>query len=119
MWVTMYNEYRTNDPKVDTGLEVVPPARGTEGLIPHDPSEAEPKYAYDPNGRSQPSGARTGSRNPFGLAPWLFGLLVSLITAVVVGGAVGGGLGAALASKKNRYICLITIYLCIGTLIRI
>lgn len=31
------------------------------------------------------------SRNPWGLGPLAFGLLVAVITALVVGGAVGGG----------------------------
>jgi hypothetical protein len=41
-------------------------------------------------------------RNPFGLSPLAFGLLVGVITAIVIGAALGGGIGAALASCQSQ-----------------
>ena len=41
-------------------------------------------------------------RNPFGLSPLLFGLLVGTITTVVVGGILGGALGSRLARRMSR-----------------
>jgi len=40
------------------------------------------------------------SRNPFGLSPLLFGLLVALLTSIVLGGALGGALGAIKSSSE-------------------
>lgn len=40
-------------------------------------------------------------RNPWGMSPLAFGLLVALITALVVGGAVGGGVAGAMSSKDD------------------
>ncbi|KEF54298.1 uncharacterized protein A1O9_09464, partial [Exophiala aquamarina CBS 119918] len=40
-------------------------------------------------------------RNPWGLSPLAFGLLVAIITALVVGGAVGGGVAGAMSGKDD------------------
>lgn len=40
-------------------------------------------------------------RNPFGLTPLAFGVLVALVTASIVGAAIGGGLGGALGNKEK------------------
>jgi hypothetical protein len=50
----------------------------------------------------KPYGERARSRNPFGLSPLLFGLLIAALTAIVVGAAVGGGLGGTLASCQSQ-----------------
>lgn len=47
-------------------------------------------------------GERGRFRNPFGLSPLLFGLLIAALTAIVVGAAVGGGLGGTLASCQTQ-----------------
>ena len=41
------------------------------------------------------------SRNPFGLSPLLFGLLVALVTAIITGGAIGGGVGSQIKSSSE------------------
>lgn len=40
-------------------------------------------------------------RNPWGLSPLAFGLLVAIITALVVGGAVGGGVAGAMSGNDD------------------
>lgn len=40
-------------------------------------------------------------RNPWGLSPLAFGVMVALITALVVGGAVGGGVAGAMSGNKG------------------
>ena len=40
-------------------------------------------------------------RNPFGLSPLAFGLLVGAAVAIVMGAALGGGIGGALASCQS------------------
>lgn len=49
---------------------------------------------------------RQTSRNPFGLSPSAFGILVALITATILGAALGGGLGSAInsSSKAAKYV---------------
>lgn len=42
---------------------------------------------------------QSSSRNPWGLSPLVFGLLVALVTAVIIGGAVGGGVGSQIKSS--------------------
>ena len=43
-------------------------------------------------------------RNPWGLSPLMFGLLIALTTMIVVGAIVGGGVGGALSSSNHsRY----------------
>jgi hypothetical protein len=65
------------------------------------------------NGKPPPQGpyeytptTRLGSnmnqdRNPWGLRPLTFGLLIALITSIVVGAVVGGGVGGALSSSNH------------------
>ena len=105
--------------EVPSGLEVgLPPSQGTsnpsarkpvasyaapsttqDGMSQY-PSEDGNKYLSEAGGISKPR------RNPWGLSPLMFGLLVALITLIIVGAALGGGLGGSLASaqKKNKYV---------------
>ena len=48
--------------------------------------------------QSEPSG-----RNPWGLRPVAFGLLVGIVTAIVVGAAVGGGVAGSMTSRKDSW----------------
>lgn len=57
-----------------------------------DESEDDDRAAMGVNPRQKTS------RNPFGLSPAVFGLLVALVTAIVVGAAVGGGVGSQVKS---------------------
>jgi hypothetical protein len=51
-------------------------------------------------------------RNPWGLSPLMFGLLVALITLIIVGAALGGSLGGSLASaQKKKYALSATLLL--------
>jgi hypothetical protein len=45
--------------------------------------------------------AASGFRNPWGLTPLTFGLLIASITAIVVGAAVGGGVGGTLSCSHR------------------
>jgi hypothetical protein len=104
--------------EVPSGLEVgLPPSPGTsnpsarkpvpshgapstmQDSMSQYPSEDGNKYLTEAGGISKPR------RNPWGLSPLMFGLLVALITLIIVGAALGGGLGGslALAQKKNKY----------------
>lgn len=52
---------------------------------------------------------RPPPRNPFGLSPLAFGLLVGSVVAIVMAAALGGGIGGALAScnsQKSKYAFL-------------
>jgi hypothetical protein len=40
-------------------------------------------------------------RNPWGLSPLAFGLLIAGLTAVIVGGAVGGGVAGAMSGNDK------------------
>jgi len=40
-------------------------------------------------------------RNPWGMSPLAFGLLVATFTALIVGGAVGGGVAGAMSGKND------------------
>jgi len=101
-----------------SGLEVgLPPSQGTsnpsarnpvpsygapsttqDGMSQY-PSKDGNKYLTEAGGISKPR------RNPWGLSPLMFGLLMVLITLIIVGAALGGGLGGSLVSaqKKNNY----------------
>ena len=43
------------------------------------------------------------SRNPLGLGPVAFGLLVAFVTAIVVGAAVGGAVAGSMTSRKDSW----------------
>jgi hypothetical protein len=63
-------------------------------------------YANRPDNHDDERAAGTNasqgkSRNPFGLSPAMFGLLVAVLTAIVVGGAVGGGVGSQIKSTAS------------------
>ena len=67
--------------------------------------------SYGPEVYHQPAAAgahvQPQRRNPWGLSPLAFGLLVGGITAVIMAAALGGGIGGALAScnsKKSEYV---------------
>src|ERR1700722_1454376 len=104
--------------EVPSGLEVgLPPSQGTSN-----PSARKPVPSYGAPSTTQDGVSQYPSedgnkylteagdipkprRNPWGLSPLMFGLLVALITLIIVGAALGGGLGGCLASaqKKNKY----------------
>jgi hypothetical protein len=105
--------------EVPAGLEVgSPPSRGTSNLSARKPvpsyaapssmqdgmsqyPQSEDGYRYAPAGED----ASRSRRNPCGLSPLIFGLLVALITLIVVGAALGGGLGGSLAAaQKKKYV---------------
>jgi len=96
--------------EVPSGLEVgLPPSQGTSNPSARRPvpSYAAPSTTQDGNKYlSEAGGISKPRRNPWGLSPLMFGLLVALITLVIVGAALGGGLGGSLASaqKKNAYV---------------
>jgi hypothetical protein len=48
------------------------------------------------NGSRNMTNDTTQRRNPWGLGPLMFGLLVAAVTALVVGAAVGGGMSGAI-----------------------
>ena len=54
------------------------------------------------DGKSSTPYQKTISRNPFGLSPLLFGLLVAPVTAIITGGAVGGGVGSQIKSSSSE-----------------
>jgi hypothetical protein len=105
--------------EVPSGLEVgLPPSQGTSNPSARRPvpSYAAPSTTQDGTSQypsedgnkdlSKAGGISKPRRNPWGLSPLMFGLLVALITLVIVGAALGGGLGGSLASaqKKNAYV---------------
>lgn len=105
--------------EVPSGLEVgLPPSQGTSNPSARKPvpSYAAPSTTQDGMSQylsedgnkylSEAGGISKPRRNPWGLSPLMFGLLVALITLIVVGAALGGGLGGSLASaqKKNMYV---------------
>jgi hypothetical protein len=45
---------------------------------------------------------QTQKRNPWGLSPLAFGLLVAAVTAVIVGAAVGGGVAGAMSGNDSK-----------------
>ena len=105
--------------EVPSGLEVgLPPSQGTSNPSARRPvpSYAAPSTTQDGTSQypsedgnkdlSKAGGISKPRRNPWGLSPLKFGLLVALITLVIVGAALGGGLGGSLASaqKKNAYV---------------
>ena len=96
--------------EVPSGLEVgLPPSQGTSNPSARKPvpSYTAPSTTQDGNKHvSDAGGISKSRRNPWGLSPLMFGLLVALITLIIVGAALGGGLGASLASaqKKNKYV---------------
>lgn len=64
--------------------------------------EEAPFPTYRQSGSNlQTTHEATERRNPWGLGPLAFGLLIASITAIVVGAAVGGGVGGALSSSHD------------------
>jgi len=79
------------------GLEVhTPPVRWSNPYPPQSPVKGHTfsNLSFDDTASSQ------AQRNPFGLKPLAFGLLVAAITALVVGATVGGGVGGALSKSS-------------------
>jgi hypothetical protein len=86
---------------VQPGLEVVPPEQRAK-LDPYSDSDGPEAYSHGQFGNQNAQ----GRRNPFGLSPLAFGLLVGAVTAVIMSAALGGGIGGALAScqsQKSKY----------------
>ncbi len=103
--------YRGVEP--ESGLEVSQPRLGMVDTsyrhLHHNDKEPAPVLTpYDNSRYEEEHGAsrRRTSRNPFGLSPLAFGVLVALITAIILGAALGGGLGSAInsSSKDARYV---------------
>lgn len=70
------------------------------------PAHQQHQYQYQyQNGYMAPEVASapppSGRRNPWGLSPLTFGLLVATITALIVGGVVGGSVAGAMSSKNS------------------
>ena len=94
-----YQSYPEVAPQMtQPGLQTYQPQPQT----PHS-GYAQPQYQYQ-NGYA-PEGAQpipqVQKRNPWGMSPLAFGLLVAAITAVIVGAAVGGGVAGAMSGKDN------------------
>ncbi|KIW14202.1 hypothetical protein PV08_06983 [Exophiala spinifera] len=67
----------------------------------HDQYQYQHQNGYvPPEAVAEPS-PPLGKRNPWGLSPLTFGLLVATITALVVGGAVGGGVAGAMSGQDS------------------
>jgi hypothetical protein len=99
---------------VPSGLEVALPSsqeNGNPGTRRSVPSYTAPSTTQDAKeGSKYPSeagGLPQRRRNPWGLSPLMFGLLVALITLIIVGAALGGGLGGSLASARKKNACVI------------
>jgi len=98
----MSSNYASINPNTDQGPEVAP-LSGLERDYEHQDGKIlvpgiqnyHSGYPYSSNEPLRSSG------NPFGLGPFLFGLLICVITTIIVGGAVGGGLGGVLASRHS------------------
>jgi hypothetical protein len=69
----------------------------TESPLPRQPIPE--KYPHADESYIRP---KDSTRNPFGLRPVTFGLLIALVTLIIVGAAVGGGLGGSLAASKKQ-----------------
>jgi hypothetical protein len=83
------------------GLQVAEPGQGHRST--HAGSHVPAMLPSSENAHcDSPSRQR---RNPGGLGPLAFGLLVSLNTMIVVGAAVGGGVGGLAASRKIQCTC--------------
>jgi hypothetical protein len=89
-----------SDPSARTPVPSYGAPSTTQDGMSQYPSEDGNKHLTEVGGISKPR------RNPWGLSPLMFGLLVALITLIIVGAALGGGLGGSLASaqKKNKYV---------------
>ena len=90
----------------DDGLEV---NRQQEGLEVRQPfvTDKQSLRAYNAEPFTQSRASERTNRNPWGLRPLAFGLLVGIITAVVVGAAVGGGVaGNSTSHKESWYVDL-------------
>ncbi|ETI24544.1 hypothetical protein G647_03913 [Cladophialophora carrionii CBS 160.54] len=64
-----------------------------------------PQQYHDQNGDPPEAGRsipQTPKRNPWGLSPLAFGLLVAAVTAVIVGAAVGGGVAGAMSGNDSK-----------------
>ncbi len=71
----------------------------------------QPSYATDKVTDDPGTSLTKQTRNPWGLSPLAFGLLIAAISAVIVGAAVGGGVGGALSSNtKSVSHSLLTIH---------
>lgn len=80
------------------GLEVhTLPVRWSNPYPPQSPVKGHTfsNLSFDDTASSQ------AQRNPFGLKPLAFGLLVAAITALIVGAAVGGGVGGTLSKSST------------------
>lgn len=79
------------------------------GLQYKDEPHNSPYRQSDENRHS--TNGTTQRRNPWGLGPLMFGLLVVAVTALVVGAAVGGGMSGAINSAHDsssyaEHLCL-------------
>jgi hypothetical protein len=86
------------------GLEFDPGRNGPDRSDRHDKQVVSSYSHFDGihgDGKSSKSYQKTTSRNPFGLSPLLFGLLVALVTAIITGSAVGGGVRSQIKSSSE------------------
>ena len=86
----------------EEGLEV---NRQHEGLEVNQSFVADkpPSTNYGPELRVARRQSERSSRNPWGLGPVAFGLLIGIITAIFVGAAVGGGVAGSMKSRKDSW----------------
>jgi hypothetical protein len=86
------------------GLELDSDQNDTKRSGYHD-KKAVPSYHHSDDlhndGETGKPHQKKTLRNPFGLSPLLFGLLVALVTAIITGGAVGGGLGSQIKPSSE------------------
>ncbi len=82
-----------------------PPLEHSPYQQQHNPSYAQSQQYQYQNGYTQEAGQpvpQKQKRNPWGMSPLAFGLLVAGITAVIVGGAVGGGVAGAMSGDDDK-----------------
>jgi|ERR1700722_13953658 hypothetical protein len=86
------------------GLEFDSNQNGAKRSSRHDEQPAPSSHhsnGFHDDGKTSKTYPKKTSRNPFGLSPLLFGLLVALVTAIITGGAVGGGVGSQIKSSSE------------------
>jgi hypothetical protein len=86
----------------EDGLEV---NRQHGGLEVNQPfvTDKSPSTNYGPELHVARRQSERSSRNPWGLGPVAFGLLIGIVTAIVVGAAVGGGVAGSMKSRKDSW----------------
>lgn len=84
------------------GLEVhTPPARWLSQYPPRSPIKGKTYPIIPPHSTLDHASSVQAKRNPFGVKPLSFGVLVATITAIIIRAAVGGGIGGILSKSTT------------------